>query len=313
MHIGSHKAGSTSIQEFCRRHPEQLAAGGVHYPAGAFPRFPAQHSELKDLVQHDRMAEVGGFFAKAVAAAAAQGAETVFLSGEDLCALGPGLAHRLQVAAAAAFSSTTVVLVLRNKRDYLYSSFKHHLLYGRVTGEHDFVARQMFSPRRTVEAWRGLKGVAVQVLSFDAMRKDFLAGFFRAALDLAVESPIRANFSLDYMTLQMLNAMAKRPGEGGVDAALLRLVLQAIARHKAPAPLPVEDVIADNLDRCYANEDWDVPGLDFTAALLARRQMARAGVDTAADASADASADAGRMSDLYSVLQTYLSANHRAA
>lgn len=305
MHIGSHKAGSTSIQEFCRRNPEQLAAVGIHYPAGAFPLFPAQHSELRGLVQHDQMAEVRAFFAKVSAAATAQKAETVFLSGEDLCALGPGLAHRLQLAAAETFASTTVVLLLRNKRDYIYSSFKHHLLHGQVTAEHDFITRQMFSPRRTVEAWRGLKGVAVEVLSFDAMHGNFLAGFFRATFGMAVESPIRVNYSLDYLTLQMLNAMAKRPGVGGVDPALLRLVLQAMARHKAPASLPVEDVIADNLNRCYPDADWDVPGLDFSASLLVRRQMARTTLDAAADAA--------RMSDLYSVLQAYLAANDRAA
>ncbi len=304
MHIGSHKAGSTSIQEFCRRNPEKLAAAGIHYPAGAFPRYPAQHSELKDLVQHDRMAEVRDFFARVSAAAEAQGAGTVFLSGEDLCALGPGLAHRLHVAAAS-FASISVVLLLRNKRDYLYSSFKHHLLHGRVTGEHDFVSRQMFSPRRTVEAWRGLKGVAVEVLPFDAMRGDFLPTFFRTVFGMTVESPIRANLSLDYLTLQMLNAMAKRPGEGGVEPALLRLVLQVIGRHKAPAALPVEDVIADNLNGCYPDADWEVPGLDFTAALLARRQMA--------GANPDAAADAARMSELYAVLQTYFAASHRAA
>jgi hypothetical protein len=305
MHIGSHKAGSTSIQEFCRRNPETLAAAGIHYPADAFPRYPAQHSELKGLVQHDRMAEVREFFAKATAAATAQGAGTVFLSGEDLCALGPGLAHRLQMAAAGAFASTTVVLLLRNKRDYLYSSYKHHLLHGPATAEHDFVARQMFSPRRTVEAWRGIKGVAVEVLSFDAMGGDFLAEFFRTALGLAVESPIRVNRSLDYLTLQTLNAMAKRPGEAGVDPALLRLVLQAVARQPTPVPLPIEDVIADNLTRCYPDEDWQVPGLDFTAALLARRQIAGANPDPAADAA--------RLSELSAVLQTYFSASSRAA
>ena len=305
MHIGSHKAGSTSIQEFCRRNPETLAASGIHYPAGAFPRYPAQHSELKDLVQHDRMAEVRDFFAKARAAAEAQGAGTVFLSGEDLCALGPGLAHRLQAAAAGVFAGTTVVLLLRNKRDYLYSSFKHHLLHGQVTGEHDFVSRQMFSPRRTVEAWRGLKGVAVEVLSFDAMRGDLLPAFFRAVFGMTVESPIRANLSLDYLTLQMLNAMAKRPGLGGVEPALLRPVLQVIGRHKAPAALPVEDVIADNLNRCYPDADWEVPGLDFTAALLARRQMA--------GGTLDATADAARMSELYAALGTYFAAGHLAA
>jgi hypothetical protein len=305
MHIGSHKAGSTSIQEFCRHNPDALAAAGIHYPVDAFPRYPAQHSELKDLVQQDRMGEVREFFIAASAAAAARGAGTVFISGEDLCALGPGLAHRLQLAAAESFESTMVVLLLRNKRDYLYSSFKHHLLHGQVTAEHDFVTRQMFSPRRTVEAWRGLKGVAVQVLAFDAMRGALLATFFRQVLGMAVDSPIRANFSLDFLTLQMLNTIAKRPGQNGVDPALLRLVLQAIARHKAPARLPLEDVIADNLTRCYPDADWQIPGVEFTAALLARRQIA--------SADADPAAEAARMSELYSVVRTYFTAAHRAA
>lgn len=305
MHIGSHKAGSTSIQEYCQTHPAELLAAGIHYPTGAFPRYPDQHSELTDLVERDRAEEIQAFFARVTAAATAEGARVVFLSGEDLCTLGPGLAHRLHELAVRAFDGMTVVLLLRNKRDYLYSSFKHHLLHGQVTAEHDFVARQIFSPRRTVEAWRGVGGVTTQVLSYDAMRGELLPTFFRTVFDIAVESPIRANGSLDYMTLQMLNTLGKRPEAAGVEPGLLQLVLQVLARHPAPGHLPIEDVIADNLDRCYADDDWRVPGIDFADALLRRRQMARASIDLAAEAA--------RMSELYFVLQTYFATSDRAA
>jgi hypothetical protein len=302
VHIGSHKAGSTSIQEYCRANQERLHAGGIHYPTGAFPRYPGQHSELNGLVQQDRMDEVRGFLAAAAQAARAQGAGTVFLSGEDLCTLGPGLAHRFQVAAATAFARTEVVLVLRNKRDYLYSSYKHLLLHGGVTGEHDFVARQVFSPRRAVAAWRQLPDVEVQVLPFDAMKRDLLGEFFRRIFGLEVRARIEANRSLDYLTLQAVNALLK-PAEGGpIDAAALALVLRIRARHPAPAALPVEDVIADTLDRRFADEEWDIPGVDFAPSLLERRQMA--GV-------ADPVALSAEMAELYSALQTYFAGKNR--
>jgi hypothetical protein len=111
MHIGSHKAGSTSIQEYCQGGPAALREAGIHYPLGGLPRHAGQHSALKDLVIQDRMGEVAAFLEAAAAAARAQGAGVVLLSGEGLCVFGPGLAHRFQGMAAGVFSQTEIVLL----------------------------------------------------------------------------------------------------------------------------------------------------------------------------------------------------------
>ena len=274
VHIGSHKAGSTSIQDYCFHHPEALRAAGIHYPTGFFTRFPRQHSELKDLVLANGMDTVRGFLRAAAEAAEAQGAGTVFLSGEDLSALGPGLAHRFQTAVAGLFSETEVVLVVRNKRDYLYSSYKHHLLHVGPTGEHDFVARQKFSPGRTAAAWAGLKGVNLTVLSFEAMKHDLLAQFFRHVFAIEVRDNIVSNGSLDYITLMVVNALVKDGGPQAMAAAM-----KVNARHALAFHLPIENVIADNLDRQYPDEDWVIPGHDLGPAVLERRVMPTAGAD----------------------------------
>lgn len=293
MHIGSHKAGSTSIQEFCRASPDRLREAGIHYPPGGLHRHHGQHSALKDLVQEDRMAELDAFLRGAVAAAQAQGCGTVLLSGEDLCALGPGLAHRFHRAASAVFAAIEIVLLLRNKRDYFYSSYKHHLLHGASTGEEAFVAGQAFSPRRTIAAWRQLKGVQLRVLGFDALKADLLGGFFGAVFGIKVDARLVANRSLDYLALQAVNALAK-PGGGAVDRGALAVVLQARARHPRPAALPVEDVIADGLTRRFDDADWVV---DEVPGLLERHAMARG--------APDAAALCAEMAALYSALQTY--------
>lgn len=300
VHIGSHKAGSTSIQSFCASQPAVLRAAGIHYPLGAFAENPGQHSSLKDLMIQGRLDEVRAFLAGAAQAARAEGAGTVFLSGEDLCSFGPGLAHLFQLQAAPVFRKTRVVLLLRNKRDYLYSSYKHYLLHGGTSSEHDFVTRQVFSPRRTVAAWRQIKGMGVQVLAFDAIKRDLLGSFFRSVFDLPVQAQIVANRSLDYLTLQAVNALLKPAGGGHTDRAALAELYRLSELHPPLPPLPVEDVVADGIDARFPNEDWEVPELDFVPALLERRVMAGQPVDPAAACA--------RMAAMYSALQTYCNA-----
>lgn len=297
VHIGSHKTGSTSIQEYCRSAPPALREAGILYPADCAPGTPGQHSGIKTLAMQDDPAPLQAVFAAAAAAAREAGAHTVLLSGEDLCVLGPGLAHRVQVAALRHFADTRIVLLLRNKRDYLYSAYKHHLLHAPALGEEAFVRGQVFSPRRCVGAWRQLKGAEVQVLSFDALRADLLGGFFRAVFGLGLQARLVANRSLDYLALLGINALLK-PGGGALDRAALAAVLQARSLRPRHPALPVEDVIADGLTSRFPDEDWLVPDVDFAPALLERHAMA-------AGDPPDIAALAGDMATFYGAMQAH--------
>ena len=68
VHIGSHKAGSTSIQDYCFLHQDRLLNHGIYYPTGFFEKYPRQHSELRELVMQDKMDTVGEFFGQATLA-----------------------------------------------------------------------------------------------------------------------------------------------------------------------------------------------------------------------------------------------------
>jgi hypothetical protein len=274
VHIGSHKAGSTSIQDYCCLNKDHLLRNGIHYPTGFFQKFPRQHSELRELIMQDRMDTVRDFFEQATSAARAHGAETVFISGEDLTALGPGLAHRFQVAAAKYFAQTRVVLIIRNKKDFFYSLYKHNLLYGPPTGEADFAVRQRFSPRYCYDAWQNMKNVSIQVISFEATKRQFLSAFFSQVFGLAVTSNIRSNRSLDYLTLQIMNSFLK-----GKGSEVERIMIAVSERHPINFSLPIEDVISENIDRLYPDEAWEIPGIDLGAAILEKRRVSSGNAD----------------------------------
>jgi hypothetical protein len=269
MHIGSHKAGSTSIQEFCYTSTEFLRNSGIYYPNNLFKNYPQQHSELRGLVAQDQGDRIANILVECIKRASEVNSHTVFLSGEDLSALGPALAHRLYVLAEKLFSDIEIVLIVRNKRDYLYSSYKHHLLYVGATGEYNFVARQKFSPKETALSWSNFDRLSLKVLSFEAIKTDLLGNFFAQIFGIKVHEKIASNQSLDYVTLQIINTICKN-----LSPKIMNEVMKIEQRYKGNFKLPIEDVIADNLNGCYPDEDWEIPGYDFGRSLIERRVIA---------------------------------------
>ncbi len=268
VHIGAHKTGSTSIQDYCYLNHVRLLQEGIYYPTGFFHQFPRQHSELMRLVAKDSMAAVNEFIEHAVTTASANNAETVFISGEDLSALGPVQARRMQSACSKFFDSTSIILLVRNKKDYLYSSYKHNLLYGPPTGEIDFVRRQKFSPKECINAWTGIDKVTTRVFSYETMKSDLLACFFKEVFGIAVSDNIKSNRSLDYLTLLIMNSFLK-----GQEKGLEGVVLRISGKYPFKFTLPIEDVIAQSIDGQYPDEDWVIPSVDLGDEILEKRKI----------------------------------------
>src|SRR5215510_6274100 len=82
VHIGSHRAGSTSIQAYLRANGPTLARQGIVYPADKLPAYPEQHSYLATLLKADDIDAVDGFLSSVSTEAMASSARTVVLSGE---------------------------------------------------------------------------------------------------------------------------------------------------------------------------------------------------------------------------------------
>ena len=151
VHIGSHKAGSTAIQEICTREVRLLETAGVHYPADVFPNYPKQHSELNLLLRSGSDADVAAFIDRIHGVAKAKGLNHVFLSGEDLCSGSkPAAIKRLADAARLKFDDVVIALILRNKAAYLLSHYNHFLRHSaQPVGLADFRKSIGFSPRRS--------------------------------------------------------------------------------------------------------------------------------------------------------------------
>lgn len=130
VHIGSHKAGSTSIQDFCHEDTTQLKQAKVYYPTGVFDQYPRQHSYITRLLGSNDSHQIRTILERVVSDARARGAETIFLSGEDLCTLKDNHVLMLGRICDEFFYKKEFVLVLRNRGDFFLSQLKHNLTHG---------------------------------------------------------------------------------------------------------------------------------------------------------------------------------------
>lgn len=268
IHIGLHKSGSTAIQKYCGLASARLLEAGCLYPTGLFPNYPDQHSELAALLSSGSDAALEDLFDRLMAAATQANAKHVFLSGEDLCTgLGEAAVRRLHQMTAARFEETSIVLVLRNKTDYLFSHYNHFLRHmpGRV-GLAEFKAHLSFSPVALLDRWGAVFGSdAVETVSYDAADgPPFLARFVQTVLGVDPVEDIlrqcqRTNASFDIVSACLVNDAVKAFPELDIQA-INAAHRQAFGALKGSLPL-IEADIAAMLDASFADEDWAIPAL----------------------------------------------------
>lgn len=269
IHIGSHKAGSTAIQQACSRETQLLGAAGILYPVDLFPRYPNQHSELAALIERGDDDAVAEVLDRTLAAAAERGLTHVFLSGEDLCSgAGPDGIARLARVAGARFETIAVVLVLRRKAGYLLSHYNHFLRHSAPpVGAAEFRRSVGFSPRRTVERWSAAFGpAAVRLVAYDdppggpSMLQRFFAEVLGVALgDDAVKANARVNASFDFVSAVFVNEAVKMLP--GFDLHAVNLAyLEAFRTSRGRMPKFEGDLVAF-LDSLFPDEDWRIEGL----------------------------------------------------
>ena len=268
LHIGSHKAGSTAIQNTCSRETGLLEAAGVYYPENLFPKFPKQHSELAALVEHGDAADLQAAIDRVFSDASDRGLSHVFLSGEDLCtATSAGGVKRLAGALTGVCDAISIVLVLRRKHDYLLSHLNHHFRHHRdaVTIK-DFDSFMKFSPRETVARWSAAFGDdAVTVFPYDSPPGDesFLVRFFDQLLNVALtETAVKAsaseNASFDLLSAIVVNEAVKTLPE--FDLTDLNLAyFDAFRRYRGRMPVFEAD-IASFLNELFPDADWVIDG-----------------------------------------------------
>lgn len=268
IHIGSHKAGSTAIQNTCSRETALLEQAGVYYPENLFPKYPKQHSELAALAEHGEAAELQAAIDRVFSDAADRGLSHVFLSGEDLCnATSAGGVKRLAEAVTGVFDAVSIVLVLRRKNDYLLSHLNHYFRHhGDAVTIRNFDSFMKFSPRDTVARWSAAFGDdAVTVFPYDSPTGDgsFLGRFFSAILNVpltetAVKASASANASFDLLSAIVVNEAVKTLPE--FDLTDVNLAYLDAFRH-ARGRMPVfESDIAAFVNDLFPDADWVIDG-----------------------------------------------------
>jgi hypothetical protein len=265
LHIGSHRAASTSIQDYLYSHAADLASQGVLYPADMLPEYPRQHSYLARLLAKGDYAAVRAFLDEVAASARDLDCGTVLLSGEDFCVLPARLVARFHAAVAEVFDAQAFVMLVRNKRDFLLSSYLLHLRHAGPTTEIGFGQKFRFSPRESIATWKAYFSADAQVLLYDEIREDLLRVFFRQVLGIECSARVVSNRSLDYLTASIYNIFLKDHASAELDHVLWT------RRNTIDGHFAIEDVVADDLNGALPDDDWRFPEAEgHESQLLAR-------------------------------------------
>lgn len=250
LHIGSHKTGTTAIQEFAAENRDRLRQDGILYPLDIFDAYPRQHSGFLQVTDpnqiRDKIDQIAGL-------ARAGGVGTVLLSGEDMWAMSPAQIIPLAEACQSHFRQHSFALVLRNPVDYFMSSYKHDLKFSDTITDFDYVRRiSKFSPRDIINKWREKFSLNAHFMRYDAIKDDMIGHFFEELFGVRYQSELRRNVSSDLLTLQVVNTFLKE----WMSPEVMRILHQADAQFPQAGGFSLETVIAENFRQAIPEEAW---------------------------------------------------------
>ncbi|HTX59637.1 MAG TPA: hypothetical protein VMH02_08135 [Verrucomicrobiae bacterium] len=149
LHVGTHKTGTTSIQELIALNEARLDEMGVYVPRAGRPwgrpdiLGVGHHNVAWELLGHGSFAPQGGTFAELLEEIAARQAPSALLSSEELQYLHarPDVLRSVAARAADYGYGVTVVLYLRQQADYIQSIYSQAAKSGLAADFAEFVAR----------------------------------------------------------------------------------------------------------------------------------------------------------------------------
>jgi hypothetical protein len=125
IHAGTHKTGTTSIQQFLAANPVALASAGILIPryGRPHPHFAGHHNVARELFGDPRFLPEKGGLAEIMREIVLSGAESVCLSSEDFEFLGsrPAELERFVDAVAATGYRPVFIFYLRPQTSYCSS------------------------------------------------------------------------------------------------------------------------------------------------------------------------------------------------
>lgn len=300
VHIGSHRCGSTAVQEYCAYNKDVLAGMGVYYPVGIFPGYPNQHSEFYHPCDQQRHEELDELLQNLADGAAERGCPTVFLSGEEFCHLESAGIAELARTCDRYFENKRFILVLRKQSDYTLSNYKHRLLTGSPTSDIGFARGFGYSPALTTSRWKENFSSDGLCLGYDEIEHDLVRLLLRQALGIEVDAPpVRANASLDLLALTVCNVFLKQWMNGEIATILYNYSVTYPDRPR----FALESVLAEDLMSATSSEGWDLPEFQGKRSLNDGAQLHVKGHDP--------SQVCERMIDLFSQLKMHFDAANK--
>lgn len=261
LHIGSHKAGSTSLQQYFSQNVDYMREKyHLLYPVGLFPKYPSQHSELWRLVSERDEHSIRQCFKKLRDRTSDPEKLEVLLSGEDLSAM-----SRQQVAwfvplVREYFDELRVYLILRDKKSYYLSQIKHQYVHDRKLDVFGFLDTLSFFPLRLIEAWRYAIGAGnINIVRYDDVKGNFQQEFCKILTrgDDVFPDPLQrySNVSIDFMSAMIAEVILKSwTGYNAPD--YVSLIRTVAARHPAVPFERLEESIGSAFQAHYADTDW---------------------------------------------------------
>jgi hypothetical protein len=277
LHIGTHKTGTSALQDFLRRNERVLARKNIYYARMA-PSRNLNH--LAKMVSKTRVPEIKAYFRSHIDKARARGAHTVVMSAESFYAMtmffhkfnGRQIEYWNSEAACVEFLHRTLpqglpvrIVVFFRRQDHFLESIYATVVTSRAVAmpidEFAIFFREALDYRRHLEIWSDLFPDCA-VFAYEQASKNISDFFLRNVLHLASTEEFdgldaRANVRLSRDVLEykrMLNAthMSKvdRYLSGHACTELARFFPDDGAHHQYLAPhlrqALLQDMQSDN-------------------------------------------------------------------
>ncbi len=261
LHIGSHKTGSTSIQQYFSHFGNYMLENyGVYYPVNLFPNYPSQHSELRRFVLDANVDGLRECFRKLEESSADPDNLQILMSGEDMSAMSRKQVNWLVGIARDFFDEIDTYLILRDKRSYFLSQIKHQYVYDRKLDVYGFLKTLEFFPNNVIRSWKEALGEAhVHVIRYEEVKHNLQIEFARIVTQSRDEFPEPsnryANVSIDFLS-SLIGEVILKSWPGYNPQKFVALIRKVSGRHPLLPLSKLEPSIGAAFQAHYEDDDW---------------------------------------------------------
>ncbi|ALS99239.1 hypothetical protein [Lacimicrobium alkaliphilum] len=182
LHIGTHKTGTTAIQQFLLANEKALYQSGTLYPVSCLGQSKNQYSYLATLLRHGKLTKVKRDLKLIREEALAKRCQTVILSGEEFSTL--NYQHVAELCDLLGDFDVEVKIYFRNAYDFVISAFSEINKTSRSLTKIEKLNKRLsrlVDYDRTLNSWCKVFGdEAVDVYSYDRIKHECIPHFLRS-------------------------------------------------------------------------------------------------------------------------------------